>query len=117
MRVALFAYSQGLLEDADDFRNAYRRQMGGEGPALTMDDNLPVPFEGFRGVSHRQNTAGVPIALVHYFVVDRENHDIHQLAATVLEEDAGLADEAMRDLLSQARWIDATPPVGGGSGE
>ena len=117
LQVTLFAYPQRLLDSVGDFRNDYLRQMGGAGPTLTVDDDVPAPFDGFRCVSRRNDGAGTPIALVHYFVIDREHQDIHQLAATVLEEDAGLADEAMRDLLSQARWIDATPPVGGGSGE
>jgi len=115
LRVALFAYPQGVLDSPGDFRSAYVRQMGGEGPTLTLDDDLPAPFEGFRAVSRRKDEAGEPMAEVSYFVVDREHHDIHQLAATVLEEDADLADGLMIDLLKQARWIDATPPVRGGA--
>jgi len=115
--VTLFAYPQGILHSVGDFRIDYRRQMGGQGPALAIDDDVPAPFEGFRSVSRRTDGAGRPIALVHYFVVDREHHDIHQMAATVLDEDAGLADELMRDLLSRARWIEATPPARGGPGE
>jgi len=117
LRVTLFAYPQGILDSLGDFRDDYRRQMGGEGPTLTMDDDVPAPFEGFRCVSRRQDGAGNPIALVHYIVMDREHHDIHQLASTVTDEDAEPADALMRELLSRARWIDATPPVRGGAGD
>jgi hypothetical protein len=115
LRVTLFAYPQGILDGVDDFRNDYRRQMGDQGPTFTMDDDVPAPFQGFRSVSRRKDGAGTPVALVHYFVMDGEHHDIHQLAATVLEEDAVLVDELMRDLLSRARWIDAAPPVTAGA--
>ena len=47
--------------------------------------------------------------LINRFVVDRENHDVHQAVAAVVEEDAATADE-MRDFLSSARFIPATPP-------
>jgi len=116
MRVALFAYPQGFLSDPGDFRKRYVHQMGGLSPTLTVDGNVPAPFEGFRGISRRHDAAGNPIALVQYFVVDREHHDIHQLAATVHEDDVERADQMMRDLLSRARWIDAVPPVRGQAG-
>lgn len=117
LRVTLFAYPQGMIDGVSDFRADYQRQMGERGADFTMDDDVPAPFEGFRSVSQRQDAAGNPVALVHYIVVDREHNDIHQLAATVLQEDANLADELMRDLLSRAAWIDAVPPAGSVTGD
>lgn len=111
LHVTAFAYSQGMLQNVSEFRADYERQMGAAGAPYTLDDGLPGSFEGFRCISHRQDGAGTPIALVHYIVMDREHNDIHQLAATVVDEDAEAADGLMRDLLEHARWVDAEPPA------
>jgi hypothetical protein len=112
LHVTVFAYPQGLMSDLGEFRADYERQMAAAGAACMPKDDVPSPFEGFSCISHRKDGEGRDIALVHYIVLDREHHDVHQLASTVLDEDAPTADGLMRDLLQHAQWVEAAPPVG-----
>jgi hypothetical protein len=112
IRVTLLAYPQSFLDTSSDFRRDFRQEWQRQGITLTKDDeDIPPPFQGFRfvGLSHTQD--GRPVSLIQYFVMDEPNHDVHQATAAVLGEDAGAADELVRDLLAHARWVDPTPPT------
>ncbi len=76
---------------------------------LIDDESLPQGFDGFRFVEEFESNAA-PIVIVHYFVHDPQGSDIHQLLMAVQPDQAGEAESVMRDLLAQARWIEATPP-------
>lgn len=110
-RVTLFAYAQGMLDSAGDFRAKSRQGLHGEGVTLVKDDeDVPSPFRGFRFVGLSRSEPGQTVSLINYFVVDELNHDVHQVLAAVSQEDGDTADELVRDLLSHARWIGPTPP-------
>jgi hypothetical protein len=111
LRVTLFGYPQGMLEGASEFRTGFRQGLTSQGVTIVTDDeNVPAPFQGFRFVVRGQTKSGEPLLMVHYFVVDGQNHDIHQVVAAVIDDDATRAETLVRDFLSHARWVDPTPP-------
>jgi len=112
LRVTLLAYPQGMLSSSSDFRADYRLGLGRQGVTLLKDDeDVPSPFRGFRFVGLGRTQDGRPVSLIQYFVVDEQNHDIHQASTGVLGGDGKMAEDLVRDLLSRARWIDPTPPT------
>jgi hypothetical protein len=112
IRVTLFAYAQGLLDGASDFRNEFRTSLQQQDVQILKDDeNIPPPLHGFRFIAVGRTDDGVPIEFVHYFVVDEPHHDLHHALAVVLREDGDEAEERVADLISHAHWIAATPPV------
>jgi hypothetical protein len=112
LRVTLFAYPQGMLEDAGQFRTQFRNTLRQQGVEVLRDDEeIPAPFRGFRFVGISRNDSGDPVSVLHYFVRDEENNDLHQAIAAVMQEDGELAEELVGDLLAHARWIAATAPT------
>lgn len=110
-RVTVFAYPQGLLEEPGEFRSEFRKALGGQGLTVAKDDaDIPAPFQGFRFVGLGTNKSGVPVSIIHYFVVDGENHDLHHVLAAVAQEEGEDAEKAVRDFIGHAHWIGATPP-------
>ncbi len=110
-RVTLFAYPQGMLEDARQFRNEFRQGLGLQGMKVMKDDaDVPAPFKGFRFVGVVTNKSGAPVTVIHYFVEDEENRDLHHALAAAVQEEGDQAEQLVRDLLSHARWIGTTPP-------
>ena len=110
-RVTLFAYPQHMLDSVTEFRDELRSSLREQGMTiLTDDEDVPAPYRGFRFITLSQTSEGEPVATVQYFVVDEQNRDIHQAVAGVIGEDPAGADDLVRDLLSQARWIEANPP-------
>jgi len=111
LRVTLFAYPEGVLDSMGDFRAKFRENLRQQGVTLVKDDEVvPSPLHGFRFVGLSENREGNPVSLIHYFIVDEENNDLHQAVAAVMQEDGDLAEELVGDLLSRGRWIAATPP-------
>jgi len=111
VRVTLFVYPQGMLDSAAEFRNDARRGLEAQGMTILKDDtDLPAPFHGFRFVAAGRTEDGEPITIVHAFIVDDRNHDIHHVLGAVLEEDSTQAEELVADLIEHARWIDPTSP-------
>ncbi|MBI1950749.1 MAG: hypothetical protein HYS34_05215 [Acidobacteria bacterium] len=116
-RVTLFAYPQGMLEDARQFRTEFRRGLGQQGMRVVKDDaDVPAPFRGFRFVGVVTNKSGAPVTVVHYFIADEENRDLHHALAAAVEEEGDQAEQVVRDFLSHARWIATTPPERTASG-
>jgi hypothetical protein len=112
LRVTLFAYPSGAFGSAEDFRTQFRANLEQQGVTLVKDDeNIPAPFHGFRFVGVSKNREGKPVSLMHYFVVDEENKDLHQAVAAVMQENAEVAEELVGDFLSHGHWIDASQPV------
>jgi hypothetical protein len=113
LRLTLFAYPQDLLRSPEDLHREFREVLRQEGTALLVDDDhVPAPFEGFRMITRVTTSNGEPISVINYFVVDAENHDVHQAVAAVREEDQAAADGMVRDFLSGAHFIPATAPTG-----
>jgi hypothetical protein len=111
LRVTLFAYPQGVLENTGEFRNGYRDALHQQGVKIVKDDaEVPAPFSGFRFVTLGQDDNGQPVSMIHYFVEDRDKHDLHQAVAAVRQEDGDFAEQLVGELLSRARFIGATPP-------
>src|SRR5256712_728778 len=111
LRVTLFAYPLAALHDAAEFRGDFRETLLRQGARFAKDDeDVPSPFHGFRFIELGKNKEGAPVWVIHYFLVDEENHDIHHVVAAVLQEDGARAETLVRDLLTHARWIRATPP-------
>jgi hypothetical protein len=110
--VTVFAYAQHMLETPSEFREGVRRGFAQQGvTVLKEDDQIPSPFTGFRFLTRAKTSDGRSVATAQYFVVDERNHDIHQAVAAVLDEDPGAAEMIVGDLLSHARWVEASPPV------
>jgi len=110
-RVTVFAYPQGLLEEPGEFRSEFRKALGGQGLTVAKDDaDIPAPFQGFRFVGLGTNKSGVPVSIIHYFVVDGENHDLHHVLAAVAQEEGEDAEKVVRDFIGHAHWIGAAPP-------
>ena len=110
-RVTLFAYPQGMLEDAGEFRTEFRQALGQQGMRVVKDDaDVPSPFRGFRFIGVGANKSGAPVTVIHYFIVDEENHDVHHALAAALQEEGDEAERLVRDFLSHARWIGTTSP-------
>ncbi|HKQ63222.1 MAG TPA: hypothetical protein VJS92_18180 [Candidatus Polarisedimenticolaceae bacterium] len=106
LRITVFAYPQSLLSSASDFRNDLRAEFRrSKTPILADDEDVPAPFHGFRFVTRGASEDGTPIALINYFVVDGEHHDVHQALAAVIEEDAEAADEMVRGFLGESHFI------------
>jgi hypothetical protein len=74
------------------------------------DADVPSPFRGFRFIGVGANKSGAPVTVIHYFIVDEENHDVHHALAAALQEEGDQAEQVVRDFLSHARWIGTTPP-------
>ena len=111
LHVTLFAYPQGVLDSVADFRNNFRASLQRQGVQLVKDDeNVPAPYHGFRFVWISRTEEGGQASLIHYFIEDEANHDLHQAVAIVNPENSDRAEELVRDLLSHARWIAATAP-------
>jgi hypothetical protein len=109
--VTLFAYPQQLLEGVTEFRNGVRLGLEQQGVTVVKEDeDLPSPFRGFRFVTRATTQEGKPIMAAQYFVVDEQNHDIHQAVAAAIDDDPATIEAAVNDLLSHARWIGPTPP-------
>jgi hypothetical protein len=112
LHVTLFAYPQGVLDSATDFRESFRANLLKQGVQIIKDDeDIPSPHRGFRFLWLSRTEEGGQAGLIHYFVEDRENHDLHQAVAIVKPEHLETADALVRDLLSHAHWIAATAPV------
>jgi hypothetical protein len=110
-RVTLFAYPQGMLEEPGEFRSEFRQALGAQGLTVVKDDgDIPSPFQGFRFVGVGKNKTGVPVSIIHYFVVDAENHDLHHVLAAVPQDEGEDAERVVRDFLAHAHWIGTTPP-------
>src|SRR5262249_54771887 len=111
LHVTLFAYPQGVLDSVAEFRNNFRAGLQKQGVQIVSDDeDVPSPHHGFRFVWLTRTEEGGQAALIHYFVEDRENHDLHQAVAIVNPEHLETAEPLVRDLLSHAQWIAATAP-------
>jgi hypothetical protein len=111
LHVTLFAYPQGVLDSVGDFRSNFRASLQRQGVKVVKDDeDVPAPYHGFRFVWLSRTEEGGEAALIHYFIEDEPNHDLHQAVAVVNPEHAERAEELVRDLLSHARWISATAP-------
>ena len=111
LRVTLLAYPQGVLDSVDEFRTQFRASLLQQGVKLVKDDeNVPLPFRGFRIVGLGRGEGGEQLSFIHYFVVDKENRDLHQALAIVTQESGDMAEELVSDLLSHAHWIAAVPP-------
>lgn len=109
--LTLFAYPLGALDDETMFHRDYAAGMHANGfVSLVDDEEVPAPFRGFRYVGETKTKTGEPVAMVAYFLLDGETHDVHQVAITVPREDAEAAEALVRDFLTHARFIDATPP-------
>ena len=112
LHVTLFAYPQGVLDSVSEFRTNFRAGLSKQGVQLIKDDeDVPSPHRGFRFIWLSKTEEGGQAALIHYFVEDRENHDLHQAVAIVKPEHLETADGLVRDLLSHAHWIAATAPL------
>ena len=112
LRVTLFAYPNGAFGSTQDFRDQFRANLKEQGVELVKDDeSIPEPFHGFRFIGLGKNREGKPVSLIHYFVVDEENKDLHQAVAAVMQEDGDVAEELVGDFLSHGHWITATQPV------
>jgi len=110
-RVTLFAYPQGALEEPGEFRTEFRKALADQGLTVEKDDNdIPAPFHGFRFVGLGKNKSGVPVSIIHYFVVDGENHDLHHVLAAATQDEGEDAERVVRDFLAHAHWIGAAPP-------
>jgi hypothetical protein len=109
--ITLFAYPQSAFDSADEFRTQFRATLERQGATIIHDDeDLPAPFKGFRFVGVTTRKDGARVALVHYFVVDTEHHDLHQVLAAALEEEEAPVEAMLRDFLSHARFIAAKAP-------
>jgi hypothetical protein len=111
LTITLFAYPQSALDSPEEFRRQFRETLARQGATIIEDDqDLPAPFKGFRFVGVTTRKDGTRIALMHYFVVDSEHHDLHQVLAASLEQEAGPVETMLRDFLSHARFIAAKAP-------
>ena len=109
--ITLFAYPQSALDTADEFRAQFRTTLERQGATIIKDDeDLPAPFKGFRFVGVTTRKDGQRVALMHYFVVDAEHHDLHQVLAASLEDEEAPVEAMLRDFLSHARFIAAHAP-------
>ncbi|HKQ97940.1 MAG TPA: hypothetical protein VJV75_08700 [Candidatus Polarisedimenticolia bacterium] len=113
LKITLFAYPQSFMDTPGDLHTELRNQFGRDGTMLTADDeNVPAPFQGFRMITVVAGPSGEPVAVINYFVVDSENHDVHQAVAAVVEKDATIAEGMVRDFLSEATFVPAIAPTG-----
>ena len=111
LKVTLFAYPGGAFDNTREFRSEFRTTLQKQGMELVKDDEqVPSPFHGFRFVGLTKNSQGETVSVIHYFVMDEENRDLHQAVAAVMEEDGEFAESLVGDLLSHSQWIAATPP-------
>jgi hypothetical protein len=111
LTITLFAYPQSALDSPDEFRTQFRATLERQGATIIKDDtDLPAPFKGFRFVGITTRKDGTRVALLHYFVVDAEHHDLHQVLAASLEEEEVPVETMLRDFLSHARFIAAKAP-------
>jgi hypothetical protein len=112
LKVTLFAYPGGAFDNTREFRSEFRSTLQKQGMELVKDDEeVPSPFHGFRFVGLSKNSQGETVSVIHYFVMDEENSDLHQVVAAVMEEDGEFAEGLVGDLLSHSQWIAATPPT------
>jgi hypothetical protein len=111
LTITLFGYPQSALDSPDEFRRQFRATLERQGTTIIKDDtDLPAPFKGFRFVGVTTRKDGTRVALVHYFVVDAEHHDLHQVLAAALENEEAPVETMLRDFLSHARFIAAQAP-------
>lgn len=114
-RLTLFAYPQSVLSSPDDLRVELRRSFDQEGATLIADDEeIPEPFQGFRMITlvPDPEDTGQTFMVINYFVVDSGNDDVHQVVAAAVQEEGSEAEERVRDFISGAHFIPATPPTG-----
>ncbi len=113
LNVTLFAHPQGFMSAPDDIQVEMRNTFREQGATVIADDeDVPAPFQGFRMVAFVTTKTGETIALINYFVVDAENHDVHQAMAAVLKENDAVAERLVREFLAGSRFIPATAPTG-----
>jgi hypothetical protein len=111
--ITLFAYPLRNLGELAEFRSSLRNAIMEQGVNIVEeDDNVPSPYTGFRLVGRSETPEGDPLFMVHYFLVDPQNRDIHHALASVVGESAAETDGVVRDFLSHTRWIEASPPTG-----
>lgn len=110
--LTVFAHPQSLLHGQEEFHRDYSAEMAKQVVrALIDDENIPLPFHGFRYVGEMKSKTGEPVAVVSYFLYDPDGHDIHQISLAVPLEDAGAGEALVVDLLRHARFIDAVAPA------
>jgi hypothetical protein len=114
LNLTLFAHPQGFMSSPDDIHTEMRNTFREQGATIIADDeDVPAPFKGFRIVGFVTAKNGETIALINYFVVDAENHDVHQAMAAVLKGNDAVAEKLVREFLAGSRFIPATAPTGG----
>jgi hypothetical protein len=110
-RLTVFAHTQSLLDDQEQFHRDYTVEMEKrEFKTLVDDGKIPTPFHGFRYVGEKKAKSGEQIAVLAYFLYDEDGHDVHEVTVAVPREDAEAGDALVQDFLHHARFIDAVPP-------
>jgi hypothetical protein len=108
---SIFAYPLEPGQTAQAFHDEFVQYEVATGAEMLLDDtNLPEGFTGFRVIEQVDAGHGL-VAVVHFFVSDTQSDDLHQVLMAVEPAELSDAESAMRDLLAQAQWIAATPPV------
>ena len=112
LKVAVFAYPQRSGDGLQQFRASFREELKRTGQeSLVEDEDVPEPFRGFHTVTRVSAADGGPLDLLQYFLYDQEANDVHQVLAAVHPEARQEGEQALRDFLTHARFIEAAPPV------
>ena len=108
---SVFAYPLEPGQTAQAFHDEFVQYETATGAQLLLDDTgLPGRLTGFRVVEQVDAGDG-PMVVVHFFVNDAKSDDIHQVLMAVEPTEVADAESAMQNLLAQANWIEATPPI------
>ena len=106
--VFVFAYPLDLGQTAEEFWRDLRQNGGGE---IIAERASWSSFIGYRYAVRAEDSHGTPLVVLHYFVIDPEGKDVHDVLTVASPEAIDEAEESLRSLLSGAHWIEATPPT------